>query len=127
MINDITVSRHEDNLHITIENSTSIIQLTQGFTYLENTVTAGGMTIPCSAQQYKKLKKLYHKALKKDKSPHAIWGSTVFSVAFLISFCLLILGLSSHKDHVDLSPEIQQAGPQAESSHSTPEFPFSNG
>ncbi|WP_286241260.1 hypothetical protein [Neptuniibacter halophilus] len=91
----IIMTKESDLLHITFGSSTTTISLTQGFSFRDGSLKIGEDEFSCTEKEYNRLCKLYHKTLKPKRSAHLIWASATVAGTFIVTFSLLILGLSN--------------------------------
>lgn len=100
-----------ENLHLSINGSIYVMALNSGFSYQndeEILLINKDQAIACDKKEHKKFIKLYHKAIKPNHSGHYIWALTVSFIVSIVTFALLLLGLSQQ---VPVSNEVISTPP----------------
>lgn len=103
MNSSINITPRGTNIHISFAGRTVVIPETQGFLHENETLEIGEISIPCSEKKYSEFKKKYHKAIKPKRAGHTVWAFSTFLMVTMITFSLLLLGLSQQVPNDELA------------------------
>ncbi|SIQ99096.1 hypothetical protein [Marinobacterium stanieri] len=79
MLKRTEVTLNGSNIHISHQNSTIVFASTEGFTFDEAAIvtTQGSQRLPCSQNDYKRIVKQYHKAIRPQRKPYLLWTGCI--------------------------------------------------
>ncbi|WP_370059912.1 hypothetical protein [Neptunomonas phycophila] len=86
------ISIDGDKMHISISHETITLNKNASFRLSDGFLKSEDVAIRCSAKQFSKIVKAYHKHYTKSRSPHFIWASCVAACVFFAALSLLTIG-----------------------------------